>query len=163
MACCNMALALYRDEDDLRLWQKYVVESKSQALFLMGHIQAFIGQFEYAIESCSQSEKWARKSGCSMSVNGAATFKAIFYYHQQDRIGVSGEYTAKVKGVREPEWLEGDIVSLDDWANNEHDFAIPFYYGFIAVRVLLRYQFLVADAMSGISRGKPQLCCNIGW
>lgn len=129
--CCNRAVALYDDNSDTQLWQNYGVEPKSQALFILSHILSFKGKIDQADQSASASKAWAEKTGCSMSIDGSVVFWAMLAYQCHDREKaevLTQRYAQEIKGKRDPQWLEGWIVAIYDWAVQKTDFMEPFLF-----------------------------------
>lgn len=120
---CKQTLELYDEQSDIHLWQSYGIEPKSQALFLLSHVQLAQGLCDDAKLSAHESKHWAEKAGCAMSVDGAVFYQALINYHcldkeQTERLTHSYALAAKEK---QPQWLEAAIVCLHEWTQGQYD------------------------------------------
>ena len=119
---CERALKLYDETQDQALWLEFGVEPKSQALFLLSHILCCQGYPDQAVEKNRESVMWAKKTGCSMFVDGAYLFSSMVAYLRKEPdqiIRLYNDHRQYYQGeLPEGQWLVDYCKMSYDWAEN---------------------------------------------
>ncbi len=121
---CQRAITLYKD-DDIDLWKDYGVEPKSQAQFLQSHVLCCLGFPDQAYRVAEESLHWAKKTGCSMSADGAILFSTLVacLCGDIDKVNKNADFYSGLQASTENEWIVLYWRVLHDWANNKLDHA----------------------------------------
>jgi TOMM system kinase/cyclase fusion protein len=117
--CLEEALALYQPEEDAPRWTELGVESRSQAMFLLGHVAACEGHPEQASALCAAAAEWARESGCSMFADGAVYFDAMVAYLSHDRERarmLTAPYAGLSAEAAQTQWLRAFCQQVWEWS-----------------------------------------------
>jgi TOMM system kinase/cyclase fusion protein len=117
--CLEGALELFQPEEDGPRWMELGVESRSQAMFLLGHAVACEGFPERASALCEEAAVWARECGCSMFADGAVYFNAMIAYLSRDRSlarTLTEPYAGLSAEAAQTQWLQAFCKQVWEWA-----------------------------------------------